>query len=117
MALIDEIREAGGRLAAAINAKNAVAAAACYTPDAALLPPGAPIQIGTTAIQAYWQAGIDGGLSDVVLEPTEVLDFGDQCTELGVVTATGGTSGKYVVAWSKVDGVWKLHWDAFNFDA
>ena len=116
MPLIDEIREAGGKLAAAINAKDSAAAAACYTADGAVLPPGAPIMTGHAAIQGFWQAAIDDGLGDVVLEPTEVIDFGDQCTELGVVTANAGT-GKYVVAWKKADGAWKLHWDAFNFDA
>jgi len=116
MALIDDIREAGGKLAAAINAKDSAAAAACYTADGSVLAPGAPIMMGTAAIAGFWQAAIDDGLGDVVLEPTEVLDFGDQCTELGVVTASAG-SGKYVVAWRKVGGAWKLHWDAFNFDA
>lgn len=116
MSLIDEIRAAGDRLAGAINAEDAAAAAACYTLDAALLPPGAPQANGPDAIQAYWQAGIDGGLADVKLEPVEVVGGAEEATELGVVTANAGR-GKYMVLWRKVDGAWKLHWDCFNFDA
>ena len=116
MALIDDIRAAGDRLAAAVNAKDAAAAAACYTPDARLLPPGAPSCDGTEAIKAYWQAAIDSGLGDVKLAPGEVSDFGDDAVEVGVVTANAGT-GKYVVHWRRADGAWKLHRDVFNFDA
>ncbi|MEO0999892.1 MAG: DUF4440 domain-containing protein [Pseudomonadota bacterium] len=115
MALIDEIRAAGDGLAAAIYAGDAAAAAACYTPDAVLLPPGAPSATGTEAIAAYWAAGIAGGLGDVRLIPGEVAETPDGATEVGVVTANAGT-GKYIVLWQKTAEGWKLHRDIFNFD-
>lgn len=119
MAAIDHIKANGAALAAAINGKDANAAAALYTSDGAILPPGAGRFDGTAGIAGYWQAGIDGGLTDVVLETLEVEEFGDTATEVGVVTASKGgaaLTGKYVVLWKKVGGVWKLHRDIFNFD-
>ena len=120
MSLKDEISGLGGELAAAINAKDAGAAASLYTEDAAMLPPGAPRFDGRSGVQTYWQAGIDGGLANVVLTTLEVEEHGETATEVGSVTATMGDTaftGKFMVIWKKTASGWKLHRDIFNMDA
>lgn len=120
MALFDEISRLGGELAAAINARDAAAAAALYTEDGAVMAPGAPRCDGTDGIKSYWQAGIDGGLTNVALTTLEVEQHGDTATEVGSLTARMGEAalvGKYVVIWKKSADDWKLHYDIFNFDA
>jgi uncharacterized protein (TIGR02246 family) len=120
------IEAIGRELADGINSKNAASVSKLYTEDACLFPPGAPRQDGREAIQAYWQAAIDMGLSNAVLTTVEVEEFGNSATEVGTVTATlpgnderpKALIGKYIVIWEKVaDGRWCLHRDIWNFDA
>lgn len=120
MAAIDDIRSTGAALAAAVNGKDAAAAAGLYTQASAIMPPGAPRFDGVSGVQGYWQAAIDAGLADVALDTVEVEEFGDTATEVGLVTAKMGATdltGKYVVIWKREAGMWKLHRDIFNFDA
>jgi uncharacterized protein (TIGR02246 family) len=115
----DGIRAGGEALAGAINAKDAAAAAALYTADGAVLPPGAPRQHGTEAIRDFWQAAIDAGLAEVTLATDEVREAGDQAVEVGTLRGMmGGTPlvGKYLVHWTEQGGVWKLHRDIWNLD-
>ena len=119
MALFEEISRIGGALAAAINAGDAAAAAALYTEDAAILPPGAPRFDRAEGVEGYWRAGIEGGLHDLALTTLEVEAFGDTATEVGTVRARMGDTalaGKYVVIWKNTPSGWKLHRDIFNFD-
>lgn len=119
MSVRDDIATAGASLAAAINAGDAAKAAAHYTADGAVLPPGAPTMSGTAGVQGYWQAAIDMGLKDVVLTTQHVTEQGDHATEIGTLTGTLGDAslaGKYIVLW-KNEGGWKLHQDIWNFDA
>ncbi len=116
----DGIKTGGAALAAAVNAKDAAAAAALYTADGAVFPPGAPRHDGTDGIRAFWQAAIDAGLGDVVLTTTEIHEAGSEATEVGTLAATlGGTAiaGKYIVHWKQEGGTWKLHRDIWNTDA
>ena len=116
MALMDEIVEAGLRLASAVNAKDAAAAAACATSDAALLPPGEPPCEGPVAIEAWWQDGVDRGLSSLVFAPLEVSGHDDEATEVGRMSTNIGV-GKYMALWKRTAEGWRLHRAVFNFDA
>ena len=124
---VREAIEAGGKAVAdGVNNEDAASIAKQYTEDASLLPPGAPRQDGLEAVQGFWQAAIDMGLSDVKLTTLEVEEFGNVATEVGTVTGTipgedGGSqslTGKYIVLWQQGDdGTWRLHRDIWNFDA
>ena len=124
---VREAIEAGGKaMADGINNKDSASITKQYTEDASLFPPGAPRQDGLEAIQGFWQAAIDMGLSDVKLTTVELEELGNVATELGTVTATlpnddGGRAhltGKYIVLWQKgANGTWRAHRDIWNFDA
>jgi uncharacterized protein (TIGR02246 family) len=120
------IESIGKELADGINGKNAASISKLYTEDACLFPPGARRQDGREAIQAYWQAAIDMGLSNAVLTTVEVEEFGNTAVEVGTVTATlpgddenpKALIGKYIVIWKQgADERWRLHRDIWNFDA
>jgi ketosteroid isomerase-like protein len=122
---------------AAIDAANAVAVKAAnagdvarfvsvYTPDAIVMPPGAPAVHGTAAITALWQAEMKAGVQNLSLATTEFTALGTTGIELGtydfdVKPPAGGATthdhGKYIVIWKRLaTGGW--HWarDIFNSD-
>ncbi len=113
-------------MADAINSKDAESIGPNYTEEGSVLPPGAPRQDGRAAVQAFWQAAIDMGLADVVVNTHEVEELGDVATAVGTLSGTvpdgeGGRTalaGKFIVLWRKgADGTWRLHRDIWNFDA
>lgn len=119
--------EAGGRaLGDALNAKDAAAAAACYTENATVFPPDVEAANGRAAIQAFWQSMIDAGIADARLTTIELDEFGDSAAEVGMATGSMPDSGggradftaKFVVIWKKdADGAWRMHRDIWNFNA
>ena len=102
----------------AFLAGNARAVAECYTSNAMVVPAGAPIATGRTAIAAYWQGGIDAGVKNLSLETSSVEDSGDFAVEDGTVKVTGTdgavSSSRYVVVWKREGGTWKIHRDIWN---
>lgn len=120
MSVEETIRAQGAALAAAINAKDAAAAAELYTEDGAVLPPGAPIQKGIEAIRDFWTAAIEAGLTDLELETEEVTQVEDDAIEVGTLRGHMGAtalSGKYIVHWKHSAQGWRLHRDIWNTDA
>jgi ketosteroid isomerase-like protein len=98
------IESIGRELADSINSKKAAGVSKLYTKDACLFPPGAPRQDGRKAIQAFWQAATDMGLSNVVLTTVEVEEFGNSATEVGTVTATlpgNGDTSALLDGWTR----------------
>ncbi len=119
----DDIRaqiEAANRGFEAAFAKgDAAGVAACYSPDAQLLPPGSPMVSGNAAVQAYWDGAMKSGLKGVKLNTVEAVQHGDTAIEVGTADVTGADGGrlddaKYIVIWKRVDGKWKLHRDIWN---
>jgi uncharacterized protein (TIGR02246 family) len=116
------IEEANTQFESAFNAGDAASLADLYTADAVLLPPESEQVEGTEAIRAYWQAGIDAGLTDLDLVTGSVEESGDTAVETGRYSLTAPTqdgaseqaTGKYMVLWQQADGGWKLHWDIWN---
>lgn len=92
--------------------------------DALLLPPGAPIVRGATAIRQALQGLIDQGVERLELR-TERLDIAkDTAYEVGFATVhirlPDGQAiqdpGKYVVVWKRQGADWKVVVDMFNSD-
>lgn len=105
----------------AIRHSDSAALAATYTEDAQLLPPGAPVVRGRSAIRAFWQGMFDMGVADGVLETLELEVYGDTATEVGqgtLKTKEGEViaTAKYIVLWKRENGVWKLHRDIYNMN-
>ena len=108
-------------LGAALAAGDAVAIGKMYTKTAKLMPTGMPVQKGTKAITACWQAIIGMGIKGAVLKSQSVEVLGSTAIETGAYTLSvdGGKivdNGKYVVVWKKEGKAWKLHVDIFNTD-
>jgi uncharacterized protein (TIGR02246 family) len=108
---------------AALNAKDATAAAALYTEDAVLIPPGEPIVRGRRAIEEYWRNALElGGVRDVSVETMDALSSGSLGYEIGsfVLTAKGPDGeavvdrGRYIELlrrepdgrWLSTHGIW-----------
>jgi len=116
------LEAANQKWVAAFGKGDAAGVAALYTDKAAMLPPGADIQQGREAIQAFVAAAIRSGLKNVTLQTAEVSKLGAAVREIGRVTydVPGADQrpvkmeGKYVVIWKQVKGAWKLDTDIWN---
>src|SRR5262245_33565757 len=95
-----------------------------YADGAVLLAPGAPRFDGTEAIRAFWQGFIDGGVKDISIETTEIVEVGDLGYGIGAYACSvaadgtwGRETGKYIVIYRRqADGGWKVIADQFNSD-
>ncbi|WP_170760053.1 YybH family protein [Ruegeria lacuscaerulensis] len=120
MSDVDTVKALDAAIVEGINAKDASKATAPYAEDGAVMPPGAPTMSGHAAIREYWQAAIDGGLNDVVANPTAAHISGDFAVTMGTLTGSMGgqeLSGKYILYFRKGDDGWKVQRDIWNFDA
>jgi uncharacterized protein (TIGR02246 family) len=106
----------------AFNKGDAAAVANMYAIDARVLPPNSEIVEGRANIQQFWQGAMSSGLKLVSLETMHVETQGNVAVEVGRYASTipgaGGSTttdkGKYVVAWKRQGGSWKLAVDIFN---
>lgn len=74
---------------AALNAKDAAAAAACYAENAVLVPPGEPLVRGRSDIEAYWKGFLEAsGARDVAVETIDAKSSGDLGWEIGSFSMT-----------------------------
>lgn len=98
---------------------DAQTVASLYTEDSELLPAGRPEVRGRAAIQAFWQAALDLGVTGIDLTSRELQAIGVDAYEVGRFTLHATNSelrddGKYLVIWRQVGGQWRLHRDIFN---
>jgi uncharacterized protein (TIGR02246 family) len=105
---------------AAFNKGDAAAVAAMYTEDAYVLPPGADMVKGRSAIEAFWRQAAQR-MGDAKLTTIDVLPLGRTAArEIGTVTLKTKSqppqeiTGKYAVVWRKVGGKWRLATDIWN---
>ena len=105
---------------AAFNKGDAAAVAAMYTEDAYVLPPGAELIKGRTAIEGFWRQAAQQ-IGDAKLTTVDVLPLGPGAArEIGKVTLKTKSQpsqeivGKYAVVWLKVGADWKLATDVWN---
>lgn len=98
-------------------------AAAHFADDCIQMPPNQPPIKGKANFIASWNQSIQFGTWQFDLKTQEVKASGDLATELGSYTLTftpNETSpipamtdtGNYVVLWERIDGDWKIVWDA-----
>ena len=111
------------RFESAVRRGDATQAVAVYARDATLLPPSAGLVSGRTAIERFWQAGIDSGISEVAFEPMTAAGTGTLAYEIGsyslrLRTADRGTvveRGKYVLVLEQQgDGSWRRAVEMFS---
>jgi ketosteroid isomerase-like protein len=110
----------------ALECGDAKAASASYTRDARLLAPSAELFRGRDAIECFWKAGLDTGISGVELETLELVRRNGFAYEIGRyalgVRPVDGIPvvdrGKYVrVLEQQGDGSWLWAVEMFNPDA
>jgi uncharacterized protein (TIGR02246 family) len=111
------VREAGAKWAEAYTKSDAKALAALYAEDAYLLPPGAEMIHGRSAIEAFWQQHLD--VSDWRYNTIEIKPVGDKAArEIGTVSFKTKDQQphetKYAVVWENNDGRWQLSQDIWN---
>lgn len=111
------LRDVVARYEAASNEGDAVALAALYADDALLLPPDGGIVAGHDAILAFWQDGIESGISFEVVESSARNGSGYVVGRfLMEANATApADSGKYVLCLRRQrDGAWRVVADMWN---
>lgn len=124
MGIKDDVRAVNDAYEKAVANQDVAVVLECYTSDASLLPPGAPLAKGTKAMEAVFQAYIDAGASSLTLETIEVEEQGDAVIEvgryeLGIQTPDGSMTdvGKYLQVFKRqADGTLRIAYDAFNSD-
>jgi len=120
------IRELDRKWVQAVAAKDTTAIGNVYAEDGDFLPQGAPRVSGRTAIRSAWAQLVKAPNVSLTFEPTKVVvsSAGDIAYEtgtykLGMDGPKGKRiedSGKFVVAWKKVNGEWKVAYDIYNSD-
>jgi len=96
---------------------------AFYAENAVVLPPNQPPVVGKAQIRAFVQGMIDGGLTEIQLDSTDVSGSGDLAYSVGkyrLALRPAGSDlvedkGKYVVVYRRqTDGSWRAIADIFN---
>lgn len=87
MSTYDEIVEFNTRMCAALARKDLDGVLDCFTEDAMLLAPGAPIVSGHEALREWWAGFFAAGFESAEMTPhTVVIDSPDHVVEVGTYT-------------------------------
>ena len=121
-ATAEELSQMNRDFTKALNAKDAVAAANCYTEDATILPPNEAPVTGRANIQKYWEGAVAAGAFDVDVATISTNSNGDLGYEIGrfqmsTKDSTGKVTtehGKYIELlkrdkngkWKSTHGIW-----------
>ena len=108
------IQDAGAKWAEAYTKGDAKALAALYTEEAYLLPPGAEVIHGRSAIEAFWQQHMDA--SDLKYTTIDIKPLGDKTArEIGTTSFRTKDQQlhqvKYADVWENNGGQWQLSQD------
>jgi uncharacterized protein (TIGR02246 family) len=123
--LLDEvIAETRAAFVAALTSGDANAASTVYADDAKMLAPSAELLRGREAIEAFWNAGVEAGLSAVELDLLELERDDGLAYEIGRYTLTVDAAGegvidrgKYVLVHRRqADGTWLRAVEMFSPD-
>jgi ketosteroid isomerase-like protein len=124
-ATAEELSQMNRDFAAALNNRDAQAAANCYTADATLLPPNEAPVSGRANIQKYWEGAIAAGAFDVAVATLSTGSKGDLGYEIGrFQMSTRDSNGKVTTERGKYiellkrgeDGRWKSTHGIWNTD-
>ncbi|MDX1623530.1 MAG: SgcJ/EcaC family oxidoreductase [Gemmatimonadota bacterium] len=118
----------GNAFEAAVENNDPAAIAAQYTEDAVLLPPGEERIEGRQNIESSYAEWLNADTTasiTLTIDRLEVAESGDLAYEIGTAQVSGTTregeayedTGKYLVAWEKVDGEWLIAADSWSSDA
>jgi uncharacterized protein (TIGR02246 family) len=114
------IQKAGDRWSEAFNKGDATPLAAMYTEDAYVLPPGAEMMKGRSAIAAFWGQQMQQ-IGDIKCTTLDVKPLGrGAAREIGTCSFKTKSQPpqdgalKYAVVWEKVGGQWELLQDIWN---
>ena len=115
------IRKADAEWSKAAQARDLDRTVSYYATDAQLLPPNAPIAIGSPAIRAAWAPLLAPALSvSWKLSKVDVAISGDLAYGIGtyvIAMKPADEIGKLIEVWKKQpDGKWKVVADTFNAD-
>jgi ketosteroid isomerase-like protein len=100
----------------ALQRGDSLTAAELYAADARLVAPSAELLIGRQAIERFWRAGVEAGISEIVFEPLELTPEGSVACEIGryelrlqpVDGAVIVDRGRYVMLHRlDADGTWR----------
>jgi len=124
-ATAEELSQMNRDFATALNNKDALAAANCYTEDATVLPPNEAPVAGRANIQKYWEGAIAAGAFAVAVATISTGSNGDLGYEIGrfqmsIKDSNGKVTterGKYIELLKRgEDGKWKSTHGIWNTD-
>ncbi|MEE8294986.1 MAG: DUF4440 domain-containing protein [Sphingomonadales bacterium] len=115
-----EIETANARFEEAFKTGDIPALVGLYTEDSTIIPANMETVKGTEARTLLWKGLMDSGIAGVELVTDEVTGERNLAAERGhinLLDADGNeiATARYVVVWKKVNGIWKLHLDIWNF--
>ena len=120
------IRQFDGRWVDAVAARDTMAIGDIYADDAEFLAPNAPRVTGRAAIRTAWAQFLRAPNLSLRFSPTKVWvsSSADLAYETGPYRLSFdgpkgkpvADTGKFVEAWRRVNGVWKVQYNIFNSD-
>ncbi len=117
------IEEKNAQLEAWYKAGMIDSAATHFADNTIQMPPHQPALVGIEQYKESWKQSVQFGQWEFDLQTQEVKQSGDLAVELGKYTLTFtpnedspipaiNDKGNYVVLWEKINGDWKIVWDA-----
>jgi uncharacterized protein (TIGR02246 family) len=120
------IKQADEQFFAAVNAKNAAAAADLYSDDAVYMEAGSPVLTGKDAIRKHLedfvkapQLAMSGEATDIKFSDDGSVAYETGKFSVGYADAKGKMvkdAGKYLIVWRKSDGKWKTVAESNSMD-
>lgn len=118
-----DLHHARQELTTSLARRDASSAASAYAEDARLLPPLVDLVEGREQIRAYWQAGVDSGITGVVMEAFDCVELGAVAYEHGRYSISMAPSrrrvverGRYITVHRLIDGRWLRAVEMFTSD-
>lgn len=114
-----EIAASNATYGASFVSGDSTAFVAHYTTDGCVMAENAPKLCGAGPITAFFKGGLQMGIKDIKLTTEEVMGGPDVVVETGSYEILGDKAvsfdkGKFIVAWKKENGKWKMHRDIWN---
>lgn len=123
--IVDDLDRARVAFATALQAGDGAAIGDTYADDATLVAPDAEVLRGRSAIERFWQTGVETGIERVDLTVLDLQQRGDVTLEVGryalyVAPEAGGSvvdRGRYLVVHrADSDGRWRRCAEMFSPD-
>lgn len=114
-----EIAASNATYGSSFASGDSAAFVAHYTSDGCVMPENAPKLCAAGPITAFFNGGVKMGIKDIKLTTEEVMGGPEVVVETGSYEILGDKDvsfdkGKFIVAWKKENGKWKMHRDIWN---